>query len=732
MSYALIIAEKPNAAQKIAQALAEKKPGLVTTEDGVKYYEFAKGKKKFIVVPAVGHLFSLKDVSKGGWNYPVLEYEWKPTFEINKRAAFAKKYFENIKKIAGEADDFIVATDFDIEGSVIGYNVIRFICGRDDAKRMKFSTLTKQDLKESYEHVMKHLDFPQIESGLARHELDFLWGINTSRALTLAIKKAGKKLSFFLLSAGRVQTPMLYFLMKKEKEIRAFKPKPYWQIEAKVEINKELVVTPLHLEGKFWGKPSAQKAFEKARKAKKAKVVSIETKQYKQKPPVPFDLTTLQTEAYRFFGWSPRQTTNIAQTLYDGGYISYPRTSSQKLPPQIGYENILSSLSRIKTYKKLCGKLLSGELKPNEGKKKDPAHPAVYPTAEVPDVKKLAGQPRRLYDLIVRRFLAVFAPESKRESVKVIFDIGGEKFPTTGRRTIEKGWTEFYGKYAKVDEVIFPEMKKGDMFPVKRVILLDKETSPPPRFSQGSIVREMEKHMIGTKTTRAQILQTLYDREYVSGKSIEVTDLGMKVSAALAKYVPDIVSEDLTRKFEKEMEKIEKGKKKRGKVVEDAKKVIKKISNEFRSNEMKIGRELEKAVLSMKQKKSILGPCPNCGSDLKVLFSPRTKKRFVGCGGYPKCRTGFPLPLSGMISTIGKICDKCNTPMIQVWRKGRRPFRMCLDPKCETKKDWAKPGEKKVEKKEVAKKEPEKKVKRKAKKKAARKAKKKSTKRKKT
>ncbi|MEM5804847.1 MAG: toprim domain-containing protein, partial [Candidatus Aenigmatarchaeota archaeon] len=220
MGYSLIIAEKPNAAQKIAQALAEDKVETSTTEDGVKFYEFSRDGKKFIAVPAVGHLFSLKDISKKGWDYPVFDYEWRPTFEINKRAFFAKKYYQNIVKIAEGADDFIVATDFDIEGSVIGYNVIRFICKSEDGKRMKFSTLTKQDLVESYKNVMKHLDFPQIESGLARHELDFLWGVNTSRALTLAIKKSGKKLKFYLLSAGRVQTPMLYFLSKKEKEIR--------------------------------------------------------------------------------------------------------------------------------------------------------------------------------------------------------------------------------------------------------------------------------------------------------------------------------------------------------------------------------------------------------------------------------------------------------------------------------------------------------------------------------
>ncbi len=754
MSYTLIIAEKPNASRKIAEALSNGKPKMIQTEDGVKYYEFTRNKKKHIVVPAVGHLFSLKDSSKG-WAYPTYDYEWKPTFEISKRAAFAEKYLKNMIKVGKGADEFILACDFDIEGSVIGFNALRFACKRNSGKRMKFSTLTKQDLVDSYEHMMKHLDTPQIESGLARHELDFLWGVNTSRALTLSIKKGGKKLNFYLLSAGRVQTPMLHFLMKKEKQIQAFKPKPYWQLEAQIALSKKLIVVCNHREEKFWKKPEAEKVFKKAKKTKKAMVHSIETKQYKQRPPTPFDLTTLQTEAYRFFGWSPRQTTNIAQKLYEGGYISYPRTSSQKLPPQIGYKNILDNLGKISSYKKLVEKLLKGRLQPNEGKKVDAAHPAVYPTAEIPDSKRLNAQQKKLYDLISRRFLAVFAEPATRESMKITFDLNGEKFPTVGRRTIEKGWTEYYGRFAKADEVKFPSMKKGDTFDLKKIQMLDKKTSPPPRYSQGSIVKEMEKHNIGTKTTRATILQTLYDRGYVVGKSIEVTGLGMQVAKTLSKYVPEIVSEDLTRKFEKSLEKIEKGKLKRENTVKNAKKIIGKISKEFKKNEIKIGKELENAILKTKEEQSRLGSCPTCDDgDLKILFSPFTKKRFVGCSNYnkcavcgfsrkackckcpncgnqkgkckctlkekqwtPTCSTGYPLPLSGSMTNTGGICEKCKTPIIQVWRKGKRPFRMCLDPKCETKKDW-------LDKSKMAKKEKPKEVKKTVKKKAVKKLKK--------
>jgi DNA topoisomerase-1 len=332
--------------------------------------------------------------------------------------------------------------------------------------------------------------------------------------------------------------------------------------------------------------------------------------------------------------------------------------------------------------------------------------------------------------------MATFAEPSIRESTNIQFDIGGEIFKATGSKTIEKKWIEFYGRFAKLEEAKFPDLKKGDTFKVEKINLLSKETQPPSRYSQGSIVKELEKHNLGTKTTRATILQTLYDRGYIEGKSIQVTGLGMKVGDTLAKHTPELVSEDLTRNFEKEMEDIEKGKKKRDKVVKEANKVITKISKEFKKNENKIGTTLEKAILETKEEQSYLGSCPNCeGGELKIFFSPFTKKRFVGCSNYnfckkcgftrkackckcpncggikgkcdctlkekqwtPTCETGYPLPLQGFISNTGAVCEKCNTTIIQVWRKGKRPFRMCLDPKCPTKADWFK--EKEEEKKE--------------------------------
>jgi len=726
----IIIAEKPDAATHIAKALAEKDLKKRKSKYDVEYWEFKRNNKKYIVVAAVGHLFTLKQKTKG-WGYPVLikSIDWMPSFKAMKKSAFSEKYFKTVNDVVKNGSKYIIACDYDNEGSLIGYNVLRFICKKNDAKRMFFSTLTRQDLINSYENIMPHLDWQNITAGETRHYLDWLYGVNTTRALTLAIKKNSKR--FSILSAGRVQGPTLTLLAERELEIKKFKPIPYWQLQLILLINGNEIIA-LYEKEKLWKEDEAKKIFEKC-KSKPAIVDDVNKRRYKQKPPTPFNITSLQTEAYKLFGYSPQQTLSIAQRLYTSAYISYPRTSSEKLPIQINYKQILGALSKIKKYKKLCKILLSlPELRPVEGKRTDPAHEAIHPTVEPPkDLNKLRGPAKRVYDLICRRFFTHFAKEAIRESMKVLIKVNGYKFSTTGRRTIEKGWMEFYGPYAKFGEIILPDLKKGDKLNVKKLEMLNKETSPPPRYSQASIIKEMEKRGLGTRATRAAILQTLYDRDYIIDKSVKVTNLGLNVASALKKYVPDFVDEKLTRKFEKDLEKIMQGKAKKEKILKKAEKAITKISEEFKQHEDKIGKELGAAIIQTQNDKATLGPCPNCGGDLKIMFSPFSKKKFVGCTSYskckicgftkkackckcpicgeekgkckcswkdkkwiPSCQYGMPLPHNATFQSLNKICDKCNTPIIRVIRKGKRPFNMCIDKNCPTKKDWNKPKKK--------------------------------------
>ncbi|MEM5766438.1 MAG: DNA topoisomerase I [Candidatus Aenigmatarchaeota archaeon] len=683
----VIIAEKPDAARRIAEALVENKSLKAhTDENKVTYYEFERKGKKYIVVCAVGHLFNLAPVEKG-WKYPVFSYTWKPSFEVNKESAFSKKYFDVVKKIVEKGSDFIIATDYDTEGELIGVNILRFLANKNDAKRMKFSTLTKDELIDSYENIMPHINFGQLEAGLTRHELDWLWGINTTRALTLALKSVAEK-GFAILSSGRVQSPTLAILLDRELEIRKFKPKPFWELELHVKINGTEAIASYE-KGRIWKKEDADKILQ-ACKGKDAVVKDIKKKKYKQAPPVPFNTTDLQAEAYQHFKFSPQQTMNIAESLYQQGFISYPRSASQKLPASINYEKILKALAALPPYKKFVEELLKKEkLVPMEGKKEDPAHPAIYATHEVPDLSKLTSQQRKIYDLIARRTLAVFGDEALRETNTISLNVANHVFLLVGKRTLEPGWTKIYEPYLKREELILPELNIGQTVKVVKLEELAKETQPPARYSQGSIIKEMEARNLGTRATRSEILQTLYSRGYIVGKSIQVTKLGEAVVKALKNYCPRILSEELTRKFEEEMELVYNGKKKREEVVEEAKKALKEILEEFKANEKKIGKKLLEALMVKREEERRLGNCPNCKTgELRILRSRLSGKFFVGCGNYPKCKTGYPLPHNASIQATGKICEKCGTPIIQVLRRGKRPFRMCLDPKCETKKDW--------------------------------------------
>jgi DNA topoisomerase-1 len=244
-----------------------------------------------------------------------------------------------------------------------------------------------------------------------------------------------------------------------------------------------------------------------------------------------------------------------------------------------------------------------------------------------------------------------------------------------------------------INEQMLPTMEIGQKIKVDSLEQLAKETQPPGRFSQGSILREMEDKNLGTRATRAEILQTLYTRKYIFGKSIQVTKLGEAVTKALKDYAPRILSEELTKKFEQETEDVMNGKKKRNEVVEEAKETLIDILNDFKQKEKTIGKKLLDALVQARKDERRLGTCPMCKTgELRIIRSRKTMKFFVGCSSYPNCHNLYPLPQGAYITPLGKTCEKCGTPMIQVLRRGKRPFRMCLDPKCETKKDWAKPS----------------------------------------
>jgi len=329
--YELVITEKPQAALKIADALGKK---VQKNINKVPYYEVNRDGKDIIVACAVGHLFTLKQNSSGQ-SIPTFDISWIPNY-IARKKDFTKRYYDTLLKLAKNAGSLTVATDYDIEGEVIGLNIIRFICNQKDANRMKFSTLTTSELNKAYEEKTSSINWGQAIAGETRHYLDWFYGINLSRALMDAIKTTGK---FRIMSIGRVQGPTLNLIVQKEKEIQKFKSQPFWQIFITIDDGKNKL--ELKHNKNIFDKSELTKFKDLGKKQAQA-----ETKKTEQilSPNPPFNLTTLQIESYKFYGITPSRTLQIAQSLYLSGLISYPRTSSQKLPKEIDYKEILDKL----------------------------------------------------------------------------------------------------------------------------------------------------------------------------------------------------------------------------------------------------------------------------------------------------------------------------------------------------------------------------------------------------
>ena len=659
----VIICEKPKASEKISSALS--KNSVKKKYKKVSYYEFEENGNKTTVLAAVGHLYSLAPRNKKQGR--LFDVEWVPLYEKDKQKKYVKDYVDAIKKFSKNADRFVHACDYDIEGTLIGYNAMKYACGEksfDNAVRMKFSTLTDEDITAAYENPMD-IDFNQVDSGIARHVLDFLFGVNISKSLTDSVMQATKR--YIQLSAGRVQTPTLAILVEREKEIQKFIPEPYWVIKADLEVpDIEEGITADHKAGKIFDKNVADEIFADC-EGKDALIDSIDLKETVKTPPFPFDLGSLQSEAYAIFGFSPKKTQQIAQNLYTEGFTSYPRTSSQKLPKSIGVEKILKRLSYNASFKHQVAKLKK-PYKPNEGKKTDEAHPAIHPTGVLP--KELTTDYRKLYELITYRFISVFGENGILESMKTYLKIGNQDFNFSRKRMAKMGWMDLT-PFKKLDADVFPSIKEGETLTVKDIRSEEKETKPPARYNQASLIRELEKRGLGTKSTRANIITILYNRKYVEGKKIKVNELGEHLIDTLKKYSNKITSEELTREFESQLEEILEGTVDKDLIIERAKVEVNSILDDIENNKLKVGEELYRSY----RESRVVGKC-KCGQNLILIDRPKGST-FVGCSGYPDCKSTYSMPMGATV--LKTTCEECGLPLISF---GKPRQRACLDPKC--------------------------------------------------
>ncbi|MBL7169294.1 DNA topoisomerase I [Candidatus Bathyarchaeota archaeon] len=686
----LVVCEKPTAARRIAHALDDDGAPEAYDEGGVPLFIAGRGDFELVVVSALGHLFSIAQ-DGGKWTYPVYKYSWVPAHDADKRQARTKRFIQAIERASKGATGYVSACDLDMEGSLIAYMVLLNVCGEgslNEAKRMRYSTLTERDLIRAWEGMSPTLDYPLIEAGRTRHEVDWLFGINLTRALSLSLKNASG--IFKTLSIGRVQGPTLNFVKEREVEVKTHVPTPFWVIKAETTIEGRRI--PLDYTEARIGKKSDARKVVRACQGKDGVISTVSTRRVEQPPPPPFSLGDLQREAFSKFRYTPRTTLNSAERLYLSTHISYPRTSSQKIPPTIDVRGILEGLRRRKEYTRLAASLLKeSKLRPMQGAKDDPAHPAIHPTGTIPGM--ITGVDARVYDLICRRFMASLSGPALRENVsaKVTVDAEGSNYAffLRGTKLVEDGWIKFYEPYVKEKGSELPKLSKGQKVPFAKLRSLERYTKPPARFNPGSLLRLMEDEGLGTKATRTDIVDTLFKRGYVKGSTTEITDLGFTIIENLERYVPDILSVEMTRSLEEDMGRIQRGEFSRANAITKTVEVLESTLSGFKAHEVRIGSEISGAITREEERSSYLGRCPGCGDGhLRIIVNKKTGKRFAGCSNYfaGKCTTSYPLPQRGRITTTEISCSECGAPIIKATLRGMSPWELCINIDCPSKR----------------------------------------------
>ena len=607
-----------------------------------------------------------------GWKVPSLPYlVWAP---IEKLPA-EKEIIRSLKNLAKKADSVVIGTDFDREGELIGSDAlrqIRMVAPQVPVSRARYSAFTKAEIDHAFSNLVD-LDQDLADAGESRQYIDLVWGAVLTRYLTLARRGGFGNVR----SAGRVQTPTLALVVEKEEERNAFVPEDYWVISGELAHAGSEPFKTTHATARFKDEEAANLAFQHVRDAKEARVTDVTKKARTQKPPTPFNTTSLQAAAASE-GLSPARTMRLAESLYMSGLISYPRVDNTVYPRSLDLTECVRNLQKVPQYAPVCKELLAlPKLTPTRGKQETTDHPPIYPTAPA-DPGKLQPAEWKLYNLVARRFLATLMDSSVSEGTKMSFDIAGEPFVTTGSVLVKPGFRAIYPYGLKKDDQL-PALEVGDVCDVRKMELEAKQTEPPARYSQGRLIQEMERLGLGTKSTRASIIQRLYDVKYLKGDPVEPSQLGMAVIKALHEYAPPITTPEMTSELEQSMTAVSEGNDTQGHVVEQSRAALAAWIDKLIEHLDDLGSEIADAVVADAK----VGVCPKCGKDLVMKSSAKTRGSFIGCMGWPDCDVTYPVP-QGRISPLENVCPECGAPRIKVQPFRQRAYEMCVNPKCPT------------------------------------------------
>lgn len=629
MAKRLVLAEKPSVARDIARVLKCDKKGNGYIEG-----------KDYVVTWALGHLVTLADPESYDVKYKTWNLEDLPMLPENLKLTVIKqsgKQYNAVKSqlTRGDINEIIIATDAGREGELVARWIIAKAKVNKPVKRLWISSVTDKAIKDGFANLKPGKAYENLyASAVARSEADWYIGLNASRALSTKFNAQ--------LNCGRVQTPVVAIIAKREDEIKHFKAQTYYGIEAQTVDNLKLTWQNAKGNGRSFEKEKVDAIVKKLGKGN-ATVTEIEKKPKKSFAPGLYDLTELQRDANKIFGYSAKDTLNIMQKLYEQHKVlTYPRTDSRFIS-----SDIVSTLpERLKAcavgeYRPLANKILSKPIKASKSFVDDSKvsdHHAIIPTEGYVNFSAFNDKERKIYDLVVKRFLAVMFPAFEYEQLTLRAKIGDENFVARGKTILVSGWKEVYQNHMEdestedLKEQILPRIEKGDSLHVKLIAQTSGQTKPPARFNEATLLTAMEnptKYMetqdkqladtlkstggLGTVATRADIIDKLFNSFLIEkrGKDIHITSKGRQ----LLDLVPEeLKSPTLTGEWEQKLEAIAKGKLKKEVFIAEMKNYTKEIVSDIKGSNKKYKHD----NISTKT-------CPDCGKPMLEVNGKKGK-----------------------------------------------------------------------------------------------------------
>ncbi|QNK47685.1 DNA topoisomerase III [Brevibacterium sp. PAMC23299] len=701
----LIIAEKPDQGSTLAaQFKTKKQQGYIEIMPNELFPDGA------YVTWAVGHLCQLvsPETYHSKWKkwsmetLPMIPEKFQ--YEVTRQKA---KQFNVVKTLLRktEVDEIIHAGDAGREGELIVRNIVNLCNVNKPMKRLWISSLTPKAIYEGFQNLKsEEKTRPLYYEAYTRACADWVVGMNASRAYSILLKQRGVSDVF---SAGRVQTPTLALIVKREMEIEQFKSEPFWEVFAdfKMDGKKYQGKWQLNNDPRIKTKEMADKIAAFC-KGKEAEIAEMDTERKEFQPPLLFNLSSLQATVNKIYKYSPKQTLDIVQSLYQKGIVSYPRSDSNYVTEGEAetFPDILQKLSGFSEYESLFPlpqpNIMNNKRFVNEKKVTD--HYAIIPTEQVTDPKRLSAEERNIYDLVVRRLIAAHYEKAIFDytTIKTLVDKRAE-FISKGKQQIQEGWRKviFQNNDKDDDDIILPSVSKGDSGKVANIKVKEGKTQPPKRYTEGQLITLMKtagKHLdneelekvlmktegLGTEATRAGIITMLKDRKYINVKKNQVfaTDKGKVLITAIGEKI--LASPEMTAKWEQRLREIGEGKASAGGFMEAVKKMSAKIiSDAVESSENWDFQGLDTESIqrsgSKKRSSASVGSCKLCGS--KIV----DKGEFYGCVSYQKTKCNFTISkkiLNKKVSqaNIKKLLASGETDLISGFKKGEKTFDAIL------------------------------------------------------